>query len=42
MKDGDEGGRRNERIVRDVRLWKNEEGRNVRELENKTHDDEGM
>ena len=42
MKEGDEGGRRNESNVRDLRLWKSEEGRDVRELEYKYHDDEGM
>ena len=30
-----EGGRRNERTLRDLRLWKSEEGRDVRELSSK-------
>ena len=28
--------------VRDLRLWKSEEGRDVKELEYKPHEDEGM
>ena len=42
MKEGDEGGRRNERFVRDLRLWKSEEGRDVRELKFKSHEDKKL
>ena len=47
MNEGNEGRgcgrkRKNERVVRDLRLWKSEEGRDVRELECKSHDGEEM
>ena len=42
MKEEDDGGRKNKRYLRDLRLWKSEEGRDERELEFKSHEDEGM